>query len=49
MRGLSVEEAAELAVDFTLEAIKETLPDRKEHWYGVKFEKALPYLIKRLS
>ena len=49
LRGLSVEEAAELAVDFTLEAIKETLPDRKEHWYGVKFEKALPYLIKRLS
>ena len=49
MRGLSLEEAADLAVDFTVQAIAETLSDRKEHWYGVKFEKAIPYLVKRLS
>ena len=49
LRGYSLEEAADLAVDFTLRAIKETLPDRNEHWYGVKFERAIPYLIERLS
>ena len=49
MRGLSLNDAAELAVDFTLQAIKETLPDRKEHWYGVKFEPVLPYFIERLK
>ena len=48
LNGYSLEDAAELAVDFTLRAIEETLSDRKEHWYGVKFEKALPYLISRL-
>ena len=49
IRGLSLNDAAALAVDFTLQAIKETLPERKEHWYGVKFEQALPYLIKRIE
>ena len=48
LRGLALEDAADLAVDFTVRAIKETLPDREEHWYGVAFESALPYLIKRL-
>ena len=49
LRGFSLEEAAELAVDFTVQAIRSTLPDRKEHWYGVKFEQALPYLIGRIQ
>ncbi len=49
LRGLSLEDAADLAVDFTVRAIRETLPDREEHWYGVAFESALPYLIKRLQ
>ena len=49
MNGKSLNEAAELAVDFTVEAIKKTLDDRKEHWYGVKFEQALPFLIGRLQ
>jgi len=47
-RGNSLKEAAALAVDFTIRAIQATLPERKEHWYGVKFEAALPYLIGRL-
>ena len=47
-RGSSLEEAAALAVDFTIRAIRATLPERKEHWYGVKFEQALPYLIERM-
>ncbi|HCU56601.1 MAG TPA: pyridoxamine kinase [Clostridiales bacterium] len=49
LRGYSLREAAALAVDFTVRAIRATLPDREEHAYGVKFEQAIPYLIKRLS
>ena len=47
VRGLSLEDAADLAVDYTLRAIRATLPVRKEHWYGVRFEEALPYLIRK--
>ncbi|MBP5365368.1 MAG: pyridoxamine kinase [Bacteroidales bacterium] len=48
VRGLSLEEAAKVAVDFTVEAIRQTIDD-KDHWYGVKFEKAIPYLVERLK
>ena len=47
MRGKSLLEAASIAADFVVEAIRLTLDD-DDHWYGVKFEKALPYLISRL-
>lgn len=46
--GLGIRESARLAVDFTIEAIKHTVEDA-DHWYGVKFEKALPYLITRVN
>lgn len=45
-KGFSLEESADIAVDYTVECIKQTLP-YKDHWYGVKFEKALPFLLKR--
>ena len=48
MRGKSILEAASIAADFVVETIKATMPD-PDHWYGVKFEKALPYLIERLD
>ncbi len=48
MRGKSILEAASIAADFVVETIKATMPD-PDHWYGVKFEKALPYLIERLG
>lgn len=48
MRGKSVIEAASIAADFVVETIRQTIGD-KDHWYGVKFEKALPYLISRLG
>lgn len=48
VRGYSLEEAAKIAVDFTVKAIECTVDD-PSHWYGVKFEKALPYLMKRLN
>lgn len=48
MRGKPLLEAASLACDFVVECIKKTLDD-KDHWYGVKFEKAIPYLVERLA
>ena len=48
MRGKSVIEAASIAADFVVESIKHTLGD-KDHWYGAKFEKAIPYLVSRLN
>ena len=49
LRGFSLFDAADLAVDFTVQAIHATLSERDEHWYGVRFEQALPYLISRLA
>lgn len=48
MRGKSLTESAAIACDFVVECIRKTMGD-DDHWYGVKFEKALPYLIKRLE
>ncbi|MBQ7408903.1 MAG: pyridoxamine kinase [Clostridia bacterium] len=47
--GMSVEQAASLAVDFTVEAMNLSYDDRKEHWYGVSFERALPYLCNAIN
>ncbi len=47
MRGKSLLESATIAADFVVKAISYTLED-VDHWYGVKFEKAIPYLISRL-
>lgn len=41
-------EAAKIAADYTLECIEKTQDD-KSHWYGVKFESALPSYIKVLE
>ncbi len=48
VRGRDFRYSAELAADFTMKCIEKTLayPD---HWYGVKFERALPYLIEKLN
>ena len=48
LNGKSLKEAAAIGADFVVESIKKTVGD-KDHWYGVKFEKALPYLIKRIN
>lgn len=49
MNGLSVAEAAEVAVRFTVEAMRLTMPYEKTHGYGVFFERALPVLIKEIK
>lgn len=46
--GLSLEEAALTAARFTLRSIENTVDD-PGHWYGVKFETALPALMKELG
>ncbi len=46
MRGKSKMDAVKIAADFTLKAIENTLDDATSHWYGVKFETAIPTLVK---
>lgn len=45
--GKTMNEAIRIAADYTYKCIENTLDD-DSHWYGVKFETALPYLIKKL-
>jgi len=47
MQGKSIEDACELAVDFTCLAMSKTLADKNSRWYGVNFEEALPMLFKK--
>ena len=49
MRGFSTFDAAALAADYTLLCIEKTLPDAKEHWYGVKFETCIPDLVNMIN
>lgn len=49
MNEKTLEESYSLAADFVVQSIKETLSHPDYNWYGVDFEKAFPYLIKRLS
>lgn len=48
LQGKELFEAAKIAADITVKAIENTLAD-KSHWYGVKFETALPELITKLD
>ena len=45
MRGIPVQRALAIAVDFTLECMKKTEEDPTHRFYGVNFESALPYYI----
>jgi len=48
MRGFDYFSAAKLAADFVVTCLEKTMDD-PDHWYGVKFEKALPMLISRIE
>ncbi len=41
-------DSAKIAADYTLKCIENTIGD-DSHWYGVKFETAIPYLIEKLK
>ena len=49
MSGLSLEESTKVAVEYTHLCIRMTADADLERRYGVCFEKALPWLIERLS
>jgi pyridoxine kinase len=49
LRGKTAIQAVAIAADFVVDSIKRTLDDIKKHWYGVKFEQAIPGLIKALE
>ena len=48
-KGFDIKRALEIAVDFTVECIKATLPDADDHKYGVKFEECIPSLIEKIK
>ena len=48
MQGRDTIEAARIAADFVVESIKHTVDDER-HVYGVKFERALPMLVRELN
>lgn len=47
MQGKSMEEAVRIAAEFTRRSIEETY-HHPAHWYGVKFETVLPWLMETL-
>lgn len=47
LHGKTAIEAAGIAADYVVECIKCTM-EEENHWYGVCFEPAIPYLIKRV-
>lgn len=47
LQGKTMEEAASLACRYILRAIEATV-ESPAHWYGVKFETALPWLMNQL-
>lgn len=48
MRGRDIFDAARIAADFVVKCIEQTESDAG-HWYGVRFEKALPLLVSVLT
>ncbi|MBQ7333259.1 MAG: bifunctional hydroxymethylpyrimidine kinase/phosphomethylpyrimidine kinase, partial [Clostridia bacterium] len=49
MRGIPVEKSLAIAVDYTLECMRETEKDENARFYGVNFETALPFYIKKIN
>lgn len=49
MQGRTLEQAMALAVDFTLACIRVTCTDNAAPWYGVEFERALPWLAEQMK
>ena len=49
MNGKDLTGALKIAVDYTLECIRETQKDPEARWYGVSFEAAIPMLVHSLG
>lgn len=48
MNGLDLGQSLALAADYTVECIRMTTQTPEANWYGVEFERAIPYLVSRL-
>ena len=48
-KGFDIKDAIKIAVNFTVECIKTTLPEADAHPYGVKFEECIPSLIEKIK
>jgi len=48
LKGKGLFESAKIAADYVVKCIKSTIDDQS-HWYGVKFEKNIPYLIDKIK
>ena len=48
MGGKTMDQAVEIAGDFVCRCIENTIED-PAHWYGTKFETAIPYLVELLK
>lgn len=48
-KGIEPKRAMEIAVDFTVTCMLKTLPDKENHFYGVKFEECIPELLQMLK
>lgn len=46
-KGHTAGEAIEMAADYVVDSIKATMGHEKEHWYGVRFEDAIPALAEK--
>lgn len=49
MNGKTLENALQIAADYTAECIRATETELDHNWYGVNFEMATPYLLDRLN
>lgn len=49
MGGHSLNDALQIAVDYTVECIRITAEAGLEHYYGVEFERAVPFLLHRIN
>lgn len=47
-KGMDVNEALSLAVDFTAKAVEATVKNEGRRWYGIDFETVLPYLSDKI-
>jgi len=47
--GMDAAQALQVAVDYTLECIRKTMEDPHANSYGVNFEEAIPYLVRRIG
>ena len=49
LRGTSLEEAISISGDFVLKSIKKTMEEEDYSTLYIDFEKALPWLMKRIG